>query len=994
MPFRSKAQQRWMFAAESRGELPKGTAMEWAHETQKQPGGFQKLPEKVKNPKKGFKAKPMKKSAVEQHIGVTAKELLTPDTKLTGLEALFPALALGAGGALYGAVQSPGGSPLRGAMIGGAGGVGAGLGFTGGHHFIKSKYGEPMASNAVAAGTLLGGAALGGHMGLSTGRALAEMTGVGDPKDKVDNDLEELDVMNGRAQLPGYFGDYVQRKKAFAKVADMFSTTGGGMAMPQMAPQPALGLHTDNEPSLPSYGHAAPMGEATPGFKPFQAQPAMMMQSGGFDLNAPGFAGQDVSDDQTDDGAGIKLAGFLLQSGRPKHKVSQPSKVTVSKGKSTIQNGSVHPRKAKEPDGKVRRFEADLLKAEAMSCEMKGNCKKAAAAPAATDPKERADELLPMNTWRGAAADYLAPSAWGGRRAGKATQLAQSMGQDVPFTVNHPMTSDWLGALGGGALGGAAGYKFNSGFGPDAAMVGTGIGALGGALAGALTSAHIRRGHMHDIHSSAEKALREGRNLEAVNPGFTNMGLALSPFGSSHHAGQADAYVALKKDEAYPSMTGQNMGYLAQAATGALPAGVDMGVLGGIHAARNLHAKGRVDRAAKTASHGLAAMFNFPKHAAAPAATEPEERADELLPMHTTTGRVADYMFPGAWGGRRAGKATQLAQSMGQDVPFTVNHPLTAGLLGGLGGATLGGLGGYALGHLAGEGGPEIGSIAGALGGSMAGALATAHTRRGHMHNIHDDAEATLREGGKLEAVNPEFTNLGLAFSPLGSSHHAGQADAYVALKKDRAYPSVTGQNVGYATQAAARMLPEPFGQGLNAGLHVGRSLHAKTRVEQASKTASHGLAAMFNFPKHANGLGYQHPGLQMPLEAGFWSDDAAQDGPPSALEPQNESILPAPSPELHGTPTPLPAAHQAPSWLSQHGLATGAGAAAGLGAYGLMNHLFGGETEDEEGRHKRPMSASHAALATGAGALGGAALSGGLGNALSAVPNLSFATH
>jgi hypothetical protein len=33
MPFKSKAQQRFMFAAEARGELPKGKALEWAHET-------------------------------------------------------------------------------------------------------------------------------------------------------------------------------------------------------------------------------------------------------------------------------------------------------------------------------------------------------------------------------------------------------------------------------------------------------------------------------------------------------------------------------------------------------------------------------------------------------------------------------------------------------------------------------------------------------------------------------------------------------------------------------------------------------------------------------------------------------------------------------------------------------------------------------------------------------------------------------------------------
>jgi len=47
MPFRSKSQQRWMFAAEARNELPKGTARRWAKETKKQKGGFTALPEKV-----------------------------------------------------------------------------------------------------------------------------------------------------------------------------------------------------------------------------------------------------------------------------------------------------------------------------------------------------------------------------------------------------------------------------------------------------------------------------------------------------------------------------------------------------------------------------------------------------------------------------------------------------------------------------------------------------------------------------------------------------------------------------------------------------------------------------------------------------------------------------------------------------------------------------------------------------------------------------------
>ena len=44
MPFKSKAQQRFMFAAEERGDVPKGTAEEWAHKTK----NIKKLPEHKK----------------------------------------------------------------------------------------------------------------------------------------------------------------------------------------------------------------------------------------------------------------------------------------------------------------------------------------------------------------------------------------------------------------------------------------------------------------------------------------------------------------------------------------------------------------------------------------------------------------------------------------------------------------------------------------------------------------------------------------------------------------------------------------------------------------------------------------------------------------------------------------------------------------------------------------------------------------------------------
>lgn len=48
MPFKSKAQQRFMFAAEARGDLKKGTAKTWAHHTK----DIKDLPERAKKEKK------------------------------------------------------------------------------------------------------------------------------------------------------------------------------------------------------------------------------------------------------------------------------------------------------------------------------------------------------------------------------------------------------------------------------------------------------------------------------------------------------------------------------------------------------------------------------------------------------------------------------------------------------------------------------------------------------------------------------------------------------------------------------------------------------------------------------------------------------------------------------------------------------------------------------------------------------------------------------
>jgi hypothetical protein len=42
VPFKSEAQRRWMYAAEARGDVPKGTAKKWQKHT-----GAKDLPEKV-----------------------------------------------------------------------------------------------------------------------------------------------------------------------------------------------------------------------------------------------------------------------------------------------------------------------------------------------------------------------------------------------------------------------------------------------------------------------------------------------------------------------------------------------------------------------------------------------------------------------------------------------------------------------------------------------------------------------------------------------------------------------------------------------------------------------------------------------------------------------------------------------------------------------------------------------------------------------------------
>jgi len=75
MPFRSKAQQRFMFAAEARGEVPKGTAKRWAKETP----NIKNLPERAHE----------KKSAYELGFELALRDFMEKDAALEWLKGFF-----------------------------------------------------------------------------------------------------------------------------------------------------------------------------------------------------------------------------------------------------------------------------------------------------------------------------------------------------------------------------------------------------------------------------------------------------------------------------------------------------------------------------------------------------------------------------------------------------------------------------------------------------------------------------------------------------------------------------------------------------------------------------------------------------------------------------------------------------------------------------------------------------------------------------------------
>lgn len=158
-------------------------------------------------------------------------------------------------------------------------------------------------------------------------------------------------------------------------------------------------------------------------------------------------------------------------------------------------------------------------------------------------PHPGAESINPQSTTSGALADYLTPATFGGRRAGRATAMANATGGDPSFNLRHPMTSHFAVGVPAALAGGAAGY-----FAGDVMNHGDNMSRVGGALLGAGAAtllAHIlqvssRRGEMQDINDRFDRT----KKLDPKRPGYTALDV-LGGTGGSHRMGQIEALKAM-----------------------------------------------------------------------------------------------------------------------------------------------------------------------------------------------------------------------------------------------------------------------------------------------------------------------------------------------------------------------------------------------------------------------------------------------------------------
>lgn len=158
------------------------------------------------------------------------------------------------------------------------------------------------------------------------------------------------------------------------------------------------------------------------------------------------------------------------------------------------------------------------------------------------------EDLVNMDTWGGLAADTLAPSSWGGERAGRTQAMSRAMDEPTTFGVKHPTTQAFGYGGAGGILGALAGAGIGNLWSGRDATAGAGIGGGLGVLAGGGLAGLMRRKEMSRVNSLYDEDNAAGK-LDPKEPRMSWLSALGLPTRGPHRTGQQEATKAMTSGE-------------------------------------------------------------------------------------------------------------------------------------------------------------------------------------------------------------------------------------------------------------------------------------------------------------------------------------------------------------------------------------------------------------------------------------------------------------
>lgn len=193
-----------------------------------------------------------------------------------------------------------------------------------------------------------------------------------------------------------------------------------------------------------------------------------------------------------------------------------------------------------------------------------------------------------------------------------------------------------------------------------------------------------------------------------------------------------------------------------------------------------------------------------------------ESDIEKLVPGGNTASGI--FNMPGEQ--RRAGRARGIAESLGNEVPLAVDHPMTHMALYGIPLSVAGGLAGRALGDkYFGISEAPLVQLAGTMLGGLGGGALAYHLRRKAMERVKEKAVQDLAEG-KVPDGNLQPGNV-LA-SLISGVHQQGRADAAEAIRTGKTdfegNPVMTGLAAGSYVPGVSYLtsLPHAAGSAVN----------------------------------------------------------------------------------------------------------------------------------------------------------------------------------